>query len=616
MNQKKTTIELLAPAKNLECGTAAINSGADAVYVGAPKFSARSAAGNSLADIEKLISYAHKYWAKVYVALNTILFDNELESAGKIIRSVYDSGADGLIIQDMGLLEIGLPPIPLIASTQTHNYEIEKIQFLERVGFQRVILARELSLRQIEEIRSKTEIELEFFVHGALCVCYSGQCYLSEATQGRSANRGECAQPCRLPYTLTDADGSVIADNKYLLSLKDLNLSREIPALLKAGITAFKIEGRLKDVEYVKNITAFYRNRLDVALTTGMQRASSGTTTTEFVPDPVKTFNRGFTNYFVHKRSKDNLSRSPKSIGVLIGKVLHVEKDCFQMESAELLSNGDGICFFDEFDRLHGTNINTVERGRIYPASIEGITVGMEIYRNHDHQFIKTLNHANTKRKITASIEFSETEDGYSLKATDEDGIEAEYIQRCKKIKAEKPDQAEAAVKKQISKSGESIFEISEIRVYWKEPAFLPIAVLNEMRREFIKRLESKRINMYPRRMHAIVLNEIPFPQKNLDYRANVVNKKAKEFYKRHGVESVEPGFEIREQKDGTLMTMKHCLRFQFGLCEGRGKAPEPLFLRDIKNRYRLEFDCARCEMRVVLESTKNGKKTISPSDF
>jgi putative protease len=616
MNQKHTTIELLAPAKNLECGTAAVNSGADAVYVGAPKFSARSAAGNSLADIEELISYAHLYWAKVYVALNTILFDNELESAGKIIRSVYDSGADGLIIQDMGLLEIGLPPISLIASTQTHNYEIDKIQFLERVGFQRVILARELSLRQIEEIRSKTKIELEFFVHGALCVCYSGQCYLSEATQGRSANRGECAQPCRLPYTLTDTGGTVIADNKYLLSLKDLNLSREIPALLKAGIAAFKIEGRLKDVEYVKNVTAFYRKRLDAALTSDMNRASSGTTTTEFIPDPVKTFNRGFTNYFVHKRSKENLSRSPKSIGVLIGKVLHVERNCFQMESAELLSNGDGICFFDELDRLHGTNINTVERGRIYPASMEGITTGMEIYRNHDHQFIKTLNHAKAKRKIAVSIEFSETEDGYSLKAKDEDGIEAEYIQRCKKIKAEKPDQAEAAVKKQISKSGESIFEISEIRIYWKEPAFLPIAVLNEMRRELIKRLESKRMNMYPRRIHAIVPNEIPFPQKNLDYRANVVNEKAKEFYKRHGVDTVEPGFEILEQKDGTLMTMKHCLRFQFGLCEGREKDPEPLFLNDIKNRYRLEFDCARCEMRVVLESTRNGKKTISPSGF
>ncbi len=605
--KNKTAIELLAPAKNLECGMAAIGSGADAVYVGAPKFSARSAAGNSLADIEKLISYAHLYRAKVYVALNTILFDNELESAGKIISSVYDSGADGLIIQDMGLLEMDIPPIPLIASTQTHNYEIDKIQFLERVGFQRVILARELSLKQIEEIRSKTDIELEFFVHGALCVCYSGQCYLSEATQGRSANRGECAQPCRLPYTLTDAGGSIIADDKYLLSLKDLNLSREIPALLKAGIKAFKIEGRLKDVDYVKNVTAFYRKRLDVALTNGMNRASSGTVTTDFVPDPAKTFNRGFTNYFIHKRSKGNLSRSPKSIGVLIGKVLHIEKNCFQIESTALLSNGDGICFFDELDRLHGTNINTVDHGNIYPANMGGITAEMEIYRNYDHQFIKTLNHSRAKRRISASIEFFETENGYSLKAKDEDGIEAEYVRPCKKIKAEKPDQAEAAVKKQLSKSGESIFDISDVRIHWKEPAFLPIAVLNEMRRELIKQLESKRMKMYARKINTIIPNEIPFPQKNLDYRANIVNEKAKKFYRRHGVEWVEPGFEVRENKEGTLMTMKHCLRFQFGLCEGRGKAPEPLFLSDIKNRYKLEFDCNRCEMRVVLESSKKG---------
>ncbi len=541
--KNKTAIELLAPAKDLECGMAAINSGADAVYIGAPKFSARSAAGNSLADIEKLISYAHKYWVKVYIALNTILFDNELESARKIIRSVYDSGADGLIIQDMGLLEMDIPPIPLIASTQTHNYEIDKIQFLERVGFQRVILARELSLKQIEEIRSKTEIELEFFVHGALCVCYSGQCYLSEATQGRSANRGECAQPCRLPYTLTDAGGSVIADNKYLLSLKDLNLSREIPALLKAGITAFKIEGRLKDVEYVKNITAFYRNRIDKALTGDMQRASSGTVISEFTPDPGKTFNRGFTTYFIHKRSKENLSRSPKSIGVLIGKVLHVGKDFFKLDGTELLSNGDGICFFDELDLLHGTNINTVDGGKIYPASMEGITAGMEIYRNHDHQFIKTLNQGKANRRISASIEFFELKNGYSLKAKDKNGIAAEYVCLCKNIKAEKPDKAEAAVKNQLSKSGESIYEISEIRIHWEEPMFLPVAVLNDMRRELLKRLDAERVKAYPRKIQEIVPTEIPYPQKNLDYRANVVNEKAKEFYKRHGVELVDAGF-------------------------------------------------------------------------
>jgi putative protease len=605
MEDKKTMIELLAPAKDLECGKAAICAGADAVYVGAPKFSARAAAGNSLADIEKLISYAHTYWARVYVALNTILYDNELESARKIIRSVYESGADGLIIQDMGLLEMDLPPIPLIASTQTHNYEVEKIQFLESAGFQRVILARELSLKQIEEIRAKTNIELEFFVHGALCVCYSGQCYLSEATQARSANRGQCAQPCRLPYTLTDARGSVIAEKDEILSLKDLNLSREIPLLLNAGITSFKIEGRLKDIGYVKNITAFYRNQIDAVLSADMRRASSGTTTTEFVPDPKKTFNRGFTTHFLYKRGKESLSRSPKSIGTFIGKVRQVGGAFFTLEGTETLSNGDGICFFDDNDQLHGTNVNTVEGKDVYPAGMEGIKTGMEIYRNRDQQFVKALNHDRTKRKILVSVDFDELPDGYCLKTEDEDGNKVEYRYPCKKVKAEKPDQAAMIVQKQLSKSGESIYEISEVLMNWKEPAFLPVAVLNELRRKLLGQLEEERIRNYPRRESPVIPNEVPYPQKNLDYRANVVNEKAKEFYKRHGVESIEPGFEMRERKEGTLMTMKHCLRFQFGLCGGREKEAKPLFMTDFKNRYRLEFDCGRCEMRVVLEERK-----------
>jgi collagenase-like PrtC family protease len=386
----KRHIELLAPAKDLESGRAAINHGADAVYVGAPKFGARSAAGNSLDDIAKLIQYAHRYWAKVYVALNTILFDDELDEAQTIIRSISEAGADALIIQDMGLLELDLPPLPLFASTQTHNYSLKKIQFLEKVGFQRIILARELSLKQLKEIRANTRVELELFIHGALCVSFSGQCYMSQAIQGRSANRGVCAQMCRLPYTLTDNLGQVLENEKYLLSLKDLNLSEYLRDLIDTGISSFKIEGRLKDINYVKNITAFYRQRIDEILETdsSLSSASSGRTIAEFQPDPSRTFNRGFTDHFFRRRNKDILSsQTPKSVGACLGTVGKIRRDHFLLETTEALHNGDGICFFDQQELLCGTNINKVEINKIYPSELKGIEEGTMIYRNYDHQF-------------------------------------------------------------------------------------------------------------------------------------------------------------------------------------------------------------------------------------
>jgi putative protease len=609
MNNKehKRPIELLAPAKNLEAGIAAINHGADAVYVGAPKFGARAAAGNSLEDIAKLVNYAHLYWAKVYVTLNTILFDDEIAEALTLVRSIYEAGADALIIQDMGLLELALPPIPLFASTQTHNYSIEKIQFLEKVGFQRVILARELSLKQLRNIRSNSTIDLEFFVHGALCVSFSGQCYLSQAEQGRSANRGECAQPCRLPYTLTDNSGCVIEQNKHLLSLKDLNLSEYLRDLIDSGVCSFKIEGRLKDINYVENVTAFYRQRIDEIIDKdgSLQRASSGKTRVAFQPHPSKTFNRGYTEHFIRRRNKDSLSPdTPKSTGAYLGKVNQVERKCFILETDAILHNGDGICFFDTQNILRGTNINKVEGNKIFPSEIDGLEIGTAIYRNYDYAFAKELQAGTTKRLISIKVKFIETMNGFTVSMEDEDSVTIRLARVCEKNPAKNKNQTEEMVRRQLTKLGDSKYSCEEMNVVWSQPYFLPVSLCNEMRREAIQLLEEERLKLYHKQISSLQPNSEPYPEKQLDYSANIANKKAKAFYRRHGVENMENAFELQKETQGKIvMTMKYCLRFQYGLCTGKNISyAEPLLLKDAKNRYRLEFDCEVCQMRVMLE--------------
>lgn len=613
VKENKRHIELLAPAKDLESGRAAINHGADAVYVGAPKFGARAAAGNSLNDIAKLIQYAHRYWAKVYVALNTILFDDELDEAQAIVRSLSEAGADALIIQDMGLLELDLPPIPLFASTQTYNYSLEKIQFLEKVGFQRVILARELSLKQLKEIRADTTIDLEFFIHGALCVSFSGQCYLSQATQGRSANRGACAQPCRLPYTLSDSSGKILAKDKYLLSLKDLNLSEYLRDLIDAGVSSFKIEGRLKDVNYVKNITAFYRQRIDEILKTdsSLSSASSGRTMFAFQPDPSRTFNRGFTDHFIRRWNKDILSsHTPKSVGACLGKAGKTRRDHFLLETTEALHNGDGICFFDQQEVLCGTNINKVERNKIYPSELKGIEEGTMIYRNYDHRFAKTLQENKTKRLINVKMQFEETESGFVLSIVDDDNVKVSVVQKVEKTPAKKLAAAEETVRRQLMKLGDSIFVSERLDIIWSQPYFIPVSVCNELRREAIAQLEEKRMKRFPQHHSSIIPNSEPYPTTHLDYSANVANKKSESFYRKHGVETIESAFELQPEKPGAvLMTMKHCLRFQYGLCAGQGIADaDPLFLQEAKNTYRLEFDCEACQMKIVFDKKTREK--------
>jgi 23S rRNA 5-hydroxycytidine C2501 synthase len=603
MNER-TALELLAPARDLECGLAALNHGADAVYIGAPRFGARAAAGNSVSDIASLITYAHKYWARVYVTLNTILYDQELEEARSLVQQLYDCGADALIIQDMGLLELDLPPIPLFASTQAHNYDVDRIRFLEHVGFQRVILARELSLRQIRDIRQATTIDLEFFVHGSLCVSLSGLCYFSQVAQGRSANRGECAQMCRLPYTLTDSRGNVLAENQHVLSLKDLNLSAYLADLVDAGVTSFKIEGRLKESSYVKNITAFYRSKLDELIEgrDSFRRSSSGTTTFFFQPDPGKTFNRGNTDYFIRGRKPDIVSLlTPKSVGKLIGTVHSIGADFFMVDGSSPLHNGDGVCFFNADDELTGVNINSVSGDRIIPNSMEGIHPGIVMYRNFDHEFQQQLKSDSSTRTIVVNFRFQATEGGFQLNAIDEDGVEAFSRIGHQKERARKPDAARAAIKTQLSKLGETMFTAGEIDLGTEEICFLPLGILNQLRRDCVGALETQRERLRPRQTNSILPNDIPYPSTTLDYTANIVNGKAVQFYKRHGVLEIEKGVELQSDASGkVLMTTRHCLKFQFDLCRGERGSAEELLLSDGRTTYKLEFDCDNCLMKII----------------
>lgn len=590
-------IELLAPAKDLECGIAAIDCGADAVYIGAPKFGARAAAGNSLADLAELAEHAHKFWAKVYVTVNTILHDDEIPKAVDLIHQLYDAHIDGLIIQDVGLLECDLPPIPIIASTQMHNNTPEKVSFLERVGVNRVILARELDLDQIKAIRASTNIELEFFIHGALCVCYSGQCYLSYALGGRSGNRGECAQPCRKLYNLTDSRAKTLVASKHMLSLKDLNLSEYLAELIDAGVCSFKIEGRLKDKTYVSNIVSYYRQQLDKL---GINKASSGRSKIDFKPDVEKTFNRSYTSYFLHGQDEDMGSiDTPKMIGEFIGKVSAATARGVTIDTNISLHNGDGICFFDRSGELRGSVVNEVRGRTIMPDNLDGIQKGTVIYRNHDHEFLTRLQKSKTERLIDVSFRLYETGDGFGLNATDEDCNSADFTIACEKAPAEKPEQAAANIDKQLRKSGGTIFSCSSVETQLSGSFFIPISVLNSLRRGALEKLVEVRKANRPIIEGRIFKNDVPYPVSHLSYLGNVLNSKAEAFYSRHGVTSIEPAAESGlDMKGRKVMTTRYCVKRQIGLCGTAGH----LFLTDSEgHKLKLEFDCAECEMNIIL---------------
>jgi len=607
-----TPVELLAPARDLECGIAAIDCGADAVYIGAPRFGARAAAGNTTEDIAALVRHAHKFWARVYVTLNTLLHDDELEPACRLAWQLHETGVDGLIIQDTGLLECDLPPLPLIASTQMHNHTPERVAFLEQAGLRRAILARELTLDEIRAIRKAAPaIELECFVHGALCVCFSGRCLLSYALGGRSGNRGQCAQPCRRAYTLVDAEGRTLASDQHLLSLRDLNLSDRLPDLLAAGVTSFKIEGRLKDRAYVANVVSFYRAHLDETMrgATGFERSSSGTSSPGFEPDLAKTFNRGFTTYFLDGRGQSVGSpETPKMAGEKVGRVMRlgeaagrvagVAPDSFTIDGDTELHPGDGLAFFGTDGRLRGTVVNAVRGRAVFPQKIEGIEPGTVIHRNHDHEFLSQVTGARPERRIAVTMSLRPGPSGPVLAARDEDGNRAEVPLGPAAV-ADKPEAALETLRRQTAKTGDTEFICMRVDIDCDPIPFLPVAALNALRRDVLARLSAARESNRPRQEGRIVPNESPYPVRELSYLGNVLNAKAEAFYRRHGVERIEPAAESGLDLAGRrLMTTRYCIREQLGLC-GAGIA-EPLSLIDDEGRrLELRFDCESCAMEV-----------------
>ena len=603
---KQRKIELLAPAKNLECGIAAIDHGADAVYIGAPKFGARAAAVNSLEDIAALVEYAHLYNARIYVTVNTILKDEELQETEKMIWALFRAGVDALIVQDMGITGLNLPPIPLHASTQMDNRTVEKVRFLADAGFRQVVLARELSLREISKIHEACpDVPLEIFVHGALCVSYSGQCYVSQACFGRSANRGECAQFCRLPFSLVDAEGRVIVKDKHLLSLKDLNQSDELEALLDAGASSFKIEGRLKDVSYVKNVTAAYRRKLDAIFARRKEyaRASSGSCRYAFNPQLDKSFSRGFTHYYLHGRTKDVFSfDTPKSLGEEMGTMKEARGNYLTVAGLKSFNNGDGVCYIDEQGRLQGFRINRVEGNKLYPQEMPRIKPRTVLYRNFDQEFEKILARKSSERRIAVSVRLTDTPFGFALTLTDEDDNSVTLSLAREKEPARTPQ--EENLKTQLAKFGNTPFEAVRIDIDFAGNWFLPASVLADFRRQAVEKLiPARRIN-YRRELFVLKPTAHAFPLSTLTYLGNVMNAQAVSFYAGHGVASIAPAFERAPAEKAVLMFCKHCLRYSMGWCpvHQRERSPyrEPYYLVSTDGkRFRLEFDCKNCQMKV-----------------
>jgi putative protease len=611
-NPNTILLELLAPAKTAEIGIAAINHGADAVYIGAPKFGARKQAANTIDDIRVLIDHAHLFHAKVYITLNTLLFDDELQAAETLIHQLYTIGADALIIQDMGILELNLPPIALHVSTQTDNRTWKKVKFLEETGFEQVVLARELALEQIKDIREKTSVKLECFIHGALCVSYSGQCYMSQAINKRSANRGECAQPCRLPYTLTDKNGTVLSSNKHLLSLKDLNLTDSIADLALAGVTSFKIEGRLKEIDYVKNVTAHYHEVLNHFIDThpGYSRASSGTPQINFSPNPEKSFNRGFSSYFLNGRTSDiwNID-TPKSLGEKIGKVARIEKDCFIMPAGTIpLSNGDGLCFFNKKMELVGIRVNRANGLSIYPSQLKDLYAGATLFRNHDQAFEAIMANSHGERKIDIQLTFERVnEHTFRLSITDEDNVTTTIDKELSVQQARNEATASASIINQLTKMGGTAFNVAHTNLLIHESLFFPAKELNELRRQAIALHIENRVSSHPRPLPAKINTTNPYPENSLDYKGNSLNKLASQFYTRHDVKEVSPGFELLRNMQGKqVMANKHCILYSMDKClklHPEMKKHLPLTLHNNKDVYDLEFDCKACEMKVFIKS-------------
>ena len=602
-------IELLAPAKNYEYGVAAINAGADAIYIGAPKFGARHGATNSLEDIERLTNYAHLFGVKVFVTLNTVLFDSELDSARDIAVSLSRIGVDALIVQDMAYLMFGLD-IPLHASTQAAALTPEKVLFYQEAGFERVILERAMSIDDFKAIRKETTVELEAFVHGAICVSYSGQCYMGQAISGRSGNRGTCSQPCRSTYNLIDEKENVIIRNKHLLSLLDLNLSSYIPQIIDSGITSFKIEGRLKDISYLKNSVAHYRKKLDEYISSreDLIRSSDGISSVGFIPNPINTFSRRFTSYFIEGKKDIKFAslHTAKALGQEIGKIERVDKDSITIKSDFDFSGGDGVCYIDKWGNFGGTNINSSRRDGdrvvLYPNVISGMSVGAMIYRNSDKKYIDEVTSSKVVRKVDARIVLTFSDDRkVSIKGIDVRGTSVHYSDNVILDEAKNVERAIDTFKTQLSKSGDTIYNITDVEIIG-EPCFMSVSTINNIRRELLDNLQSKRLSEYNRNEKGTVNFPVPYCDR-LSYKANVTNRLSREFYSKCGYKNIEEGIESRDFSNYSnidLMTTRYCVRKEIGECLLEGGKYKSLYIENNGSRFELKFDCVKCEMKII----------------
>ena len=599
---KKRYIELLCPARDYRAAIAAIECGADALYIGAESFGARRGATNTTEDIARVVDYAHLFGVRVYVTLNTILYENELKRAEELARRLIEIGVDALIVQDMAYRQMNLP-VELHASTQVCNMTPEGAKFLEDSGFTRVILERALSLEEIKSIRKATTVDLECFIHGAICVGHSGRCYLSRSQSPRSGNRGECSQPCRLTYDLVTESGNVVIKGKHLLSVKDFDLSERIGELIDAGVMSFKIEGRLKDDNYVKNIVSYYRQKIDEALATRPHCAplSSGHSEVEFTPDPKKSFTRDGGEYmYLGKRRGVASFDTPKAVGEYIGSVAVVGKRDLRIVSRTPLSAGDGLCFIAK-DGIIGTNINRVEGNTIEPNRIDGIKPGMEVYRNYDHRFSQSVERSRSRRTIGVECTLRLEESGIVATFTDEDGNSATVERNVALDRANNSAKMRAVAEEQMAKSGDSIFCVRSVEVEGAE-FFATAKLLAEIRREALAELASIRANVALPHDIRTDNGTAQYPLKRLTPQHNVVNSLARQFYYNHGVEHIVEGLDSWASTHGErVMESSYCIRREIGECLKQGsRLKGPLYLEHGRHRYRLDFDCAKCVMSLI----------------
>ncbi|MCY0964814.1 peptidase U32 family protein [Parathalassolituus penaei] len=624
---KKHQLELLSPARDVSIAKEAILHGADAVYIGGPSFGARHNAANSVADIAGLVEFARLFHAKVFVTLNTILHDDEVEPARALIHELYNAGVDALIVQDMGVLEMDIPPIELHASTQCDIRRLDKAKFLSQAGFSQIVLARELNLQEIRTIADNVDAAVEFFIHGALCVAFSGQCNISHAQTGRSANRGDCSQACRLPYTLKDDKGRVVAYDKHLLSMKDNNQTDNLHALVDAGVRSFKIEGRYKDVSYVKNITAHYRKLLDEILTERpeLARASSGYTEHFFAPNPEKTFHRGSTDYFVTNRQIDiGAFDSPKFVGLPVGELIGVGKQDLTVQTDTQLTNGDGLnvlvkrevvgfrvnnvyplCDFD-YDGKHVWQYRVVPNEM--PADLNKLRLPLVLNRNLDHNWQQALLKTSAERRVLVNWQIDSRQEQLTATVTSEDGSSVSASLPGPFEAAKNTEKSLQQLQDTFAQLGNTIYHAEQVNIAG-DAWFVPGSLLKTLRRDLIEQLTAARIAAYPRGFRKAVSDPAPvYPDTQLSFLDNVYNEKAREFYKRFGVQLIEAAFEAHEETgDVPVMITKHCLRFSFNLCPKQAKGVTGVITKvsDMQLVHgdevlTLKFDCKPCEMHVV----------------